>query len=94
MGDRFFYTVTRDAAKGMVYLKLVNASSEPQELKITLDGARYGEGLGEADYFWRRRTPSPIRSVCGFRGELDQSGEDDHAYRAGYSIQVLELGAQ
>jgi alpha-L-arabinofuranosidase len=36
-GDRLFYSVTRD--KGTVYLKLVNASSLPQQLKISLAGA-------------------------------------------------------
>jgi alpha-N-arabinofuranosidase len=38
-GDRVFYSVTRDAAKGVVYVKLVNASSAKQEVKISLAGA-------------------------------------------------------
>jgi alpha-N-arabinofuranosidase len=29
-GPRFFYSVTRDPGKGIVYLKVVNASSVPQ----------------------------------------------------------------
>ena len=36
-GSRFFYSVTKDAGK--VYLKLVNASSEPQAMSIELGGA-------------------------------------------------------
>ncbi len=38
-GDRLFYSVTRDAQKGAVYLKLVNASSTPQPIEINLTGA-------------------------------------------------------
>jgi alpha-N-arabinofuranosidase len=37
--QRFFYSVTRDAAKGALYLKLVNASSDPQPVEIALSGA-------------------------------------------------------
>ena len=38
-GDRFFYSITNDAAKGSAYLKLVNASSMPQPIQATLTGA-------------------------------------------------------
>ena len=38
-GTRFFTSVTRDRAKGMTYIKLVNASSEPQPVKLDLGGA-------------------------------------------------------
>jgi alpha-N-arabinofuranosidase len=38
-GERFFYSVTRDPAKGKVYLKLVNASSVAQPVEINLTGA-------------------------------------------------------
>jgi alpha-L-arabinofuranosidase len=37
-GPRFFYSVTRDVAKGALYLKLVNASAEAQPLEIKLAG--------------------------------------------------------
>ena len=37
--SRFFYSVTRDPAKGDVYLKLVNASSVAQPVEINLTGA-------------------------------------------------------
>jgi len=37
--DRLFYSVTRDPAKGEVYLKLVNASSLAQPMEIALTGA-------------------------------------------------------
>ncbi len=38
-GDRFFYSVTNDPAKGVTYLKLVNASSAPATLDATITGA-------------------------------------------------------
>jgi alpha-N-arabinofuranosidase len=38
-GPRFFYSVTKDADKGILYLKLVNASSTPQTVDIRLKGA-------------------------------------------------------
>jgi alpha-L-arabinofuranosidase len=37
-GPRFFYSVTKDADKGVLYLKLVNASSIPQTIDIKLSG--------------------------------------------------------
>jgi alpha-N-arabinofuranosidase len=44
--DRFFYSVTCDPKKGLVYLKLVNANSNPQQLAIDLSGA--GKSAGSA----------------------------------------------
>ena len=37
---KLFYSVTRDAAKKRLYLKLVNASSMPQPMEIDFDGAK------------------------------------------------------
>jgi alpha-N-arabinofuranosidase len=37
--ERLFYSVTRDPAKGVVYLKLVNATSLPQTVDTTLTGS-------------------------------------------------------
>jgi alpha-N-arabinofuranosidase len=39
-GPRFFYSATEDPGKGVLYLKLVNASSVPQPIDITLGGAK------------------------------------------------------
>ena len=38
-GTRFFTSVTRDRAKGLTFVKLVNASNEPQQVKLDLTGA-------------------------------------------------------
>jgi alpha-N-arabinofuranosidase len=39
VGPRFFYSVTRNSAKGTLYIKLVNGSSVAQPLDISLLGA-------------------------------------------------------
>jgi len=38
-GPRFFYSVTHDPAKGVLYLKIVNASSVPQAVEFKITGA-------------------------------------------------------
>ena len=40
-GGKFFYSATSDPAKGMLYLKMVNGSSEAQDLQIHLAGAAH-----------------------------------------------------
>jgi len=39
-GPKLFYSITRDAAKKRLYLKLVNASTMPQPIEIDFDGAK------------------------------------------------------
>jgi len=39
-GGRFFYSITRGPARGVVYLKLVNAASLPQNVEIAMTGVR------------------------------------------------------
>jgi alpha-N-arabinofuranosidase len=45
-GPLFFYSVTRDAEKGRLYLKLVNASPAPQPLELNLPGAGIQQNVG------------------------------------------------
>jgi alpha-L-arabinofuranosidase len=42
-GEKFFYSITGSAAKKKLYLKLVNASSEPQPVDVEIDGAQLAE---------------------------------------------------
>jgi alpha-N-arabinofuranosidase len=44
---KVFYSVTRKASDGTVYLKLVNASSAPQPISLKLDGAKSIEATGK-----------------------------------------------
>jgi alpha-N-arabinofuranosidase len=39
-GEKFFYSITGSAAKKKLYLKLVNASSEPQTVDVAIDGVK------------------------------------------------------
>jgi len=98
-GDRLFYTVTRDAAKGIVYLKIVNASSKAQDLKISLDGAKDVKATGKLVRLSAGTTAAtnsitdpkrvvPVESVVkGVSKEFTRTVP-------GYSIDVLELGIQ
>ena len=98
-GDRLFYTVTRDAAKGIVYLKMVNASSKAQDLKISLDGAKDVKPTAKLVRLSAATTEAtntiadpkrvvPVESVVkGVSKEFTRTVP-------GYSIDVLELGVQ
>jgi alpha-N-arabinofuranosidase len=46
-GPRFFYSVTRDREKGVLFLKLVNASPDPQVLDLKLPGAEAVKGTAK-----------------------------------------------
>jgi alpha-L-arabinofuranosidase len=98
-GDRLFYSVTRDAAKGIVYLKIVNASSKAQDLKITLDGANSVKPTAKLVRLSAATTAAtnsitdpkhvvPVESVVkGVSKEFTRTVP-------GYSIDVYELGVQ
>jgi len=97
-GDRVFYSVTRDAAKGIVYLKLVNASSTPLELNISLDGAKAvkpaaklvrltGGSTAATNSINDPKRVVPVESTVKAAKEFTEK-------MPGYSIDVLEIGVQ
>jgi alpha-L-arabinofuranosidase len=93
---RFFYSVTRDPAKGETYLKLVNASSVPQPLEIELAGATsVGNSatlvtLMGATQAQTNTITSPTR-IAPVQTTLKVAGPKfDHTVPA-YSIQVIQL---
>jgi alpha-N-arabinofuranosidase len=98
-GDRLFYTVTRDPAKGMVYLKLVNASSAAQELRISLDGAKSVGGSAKLVQLSAGSTAAtnsifdPTR-VMPVESTVKGVGKEFTRTLPGYSIEVLEIAAQ
>ena len=98
-GDRLFYSVTRDAAKGVVYLKLVNASSSAQQLKISLDGVTSvkpdaklitlsAATTAETNSITDPRRVTPVESIVG------GVGKEFTRTVPGYSIEVLEISVQ
>jgi alpha-N-arabinofuranosidase len=98
-GDRLFYTVTRDRAKGIVYLKIVNASSKAQDLKIALDGAKDVKPTAKLVRM-SAATTAATNSITDPKHvvpvESMVKGVSKQFMRTvpGYSIDVLELGVQ
>jgi alpha-N-arabinofuranosidase len=98
-GDRFFYSVTKDAAKGTVYLKLVNASSTPQPVEIDLSGAGSvaksaglvtlaGTNLAETNTITAPERVVPVKST------LKSAGATFSHTVPPYAIQVITLQAK
>ena len=96
-GSRFFYSVTRDAGK--VYLKLVNASSEPQPVAIELAGAGNvsktgtlvsltGSGLAATNTLAAPMRIVPVKTVLNNAG-----AKFSHTVPA-FSVQVIDLGVK
>jgi alpha-N-arabinofuranosidase len=98
-GDRLFYSVTKDAAKGIVYLKLVNASSAAQPLKISLDGVKAVKGsaklvsLSAATTAATNSIADPKR-VVPMESTVTGVAKEFTRTVPGYSIQILEIGVQ
>ncbi len=98
-GDRMFYSVTKDAAKGIVYLKLVNASSAAQELKITLDGAKTVKPTAKlvrlsAGSTAATNTINDPKRVVPVESTVTGVAMTFTRTVPGYSIEVLEIGVK
>jgi alpha-L-arabinofuranosidase len=98
-GERFFYSVTSDPAKGTVYLKLVNASSVEQPVETELAGASSVAKSGTVVSL-TGTTPAhtntlsnPTRLVPVKTTLTGAGAKFSHTVPA-YSIQVLELQAK
>lgn len=98
-GERFFYSVTRDLSKNALYLKLVNASSTPQSLTISLAGAGTIAktatliSLTGKDLAATNTISSPTRIAPVKTSINNVSPEFTHTVPP-YSIQVLELSTK
>ena len=95
---RFFYSVTRDAAKKQLYLKLVNASSAPQPVDIDLLGAKLAETGTlislSAHSTQATNTIDQPNQIVPVETALD--GVSNHLRHTvpGYAIQVIQLNEQ
>ena len=96
--SRFFYSVTRDAGQGKVFLKLVNASSNPQTVEIQLGGvgavsetaklvSLTGTGLAATNTLTDPTRIVPVTSTV-------TAGTRFIHTMPGYSVQVLELSVK
>jgi alpha-L-arabinofuranosidase len=94
--ERFFYSVTRDPAKGAMYLKLVNASSAARSVEIEITGVSSVANTGTlvtlsgATLAQTNSISAPTR-IVPVQTALKSAGQKfDHTVPA-YSVQVLEL---
>jgi alpha-N-arabinofuranosidase len=96
---KLFYSVTRKASDGTVYLKLVNGSSTPQPLHIELNGGKAIVRSGKLITLSARTTAAtnsitqPAAIVPAETGLHNVAAQFSHAV-PGFAIQVLELKAQ
>lgn len=96
---RLFYSATRDAAKGIVYLKVVNASSEPQPLDIKLDGASNVAARAalislSAHTTEATNTLTEPNKIVPVESSIQGVAKEFHRVFPPYSIQILELRAK
>ena len=94
-GDKFFYSITGNAAKKQLYLKLVNASSVPQPVEIHIEGVKLaGKGkLVNLSANNPRATnsiddPNRILPVAGSLKGIDNPFRET---APAYSIQVVQF---
>jgi alpha-N-arabinofuranosidase len=95
-GDRMFTSVTRDPAKGVVYLKLVNASSAKQEVKVSLDGVKGMKPTGKLISL-SAGTTAATNSITNPKRVVPvestvKVGKEFTRTVPGYSVEVFELG--
>jgi alpha-L-arabinofuranosidase len=97
--QRFFYSVTRDSAKGTIYLKLVNAASVAQPVEIEMIGTRNVANTGTvvtlsgASLSQTNTISSPAR-IVPVQTTLKTVGQKFNHTIPPYSVQVLELQAR
>ena len=96
---RFFYSVTRNPQKGILYLKLVNASSDPQPVDIQLEGASHVDKAAaeislSATNTQETNSITDPTHIVPVDTKLDDAGSNFHHTVPPYSIQVVELRAK
>jgi alpha-L-arabinofuranosidase len=95
-GARFFYSVTEDRAKKLLYLKIVNASTAPQPLEIDLPGADLAPtarltALSAHDTQATNSIDQPT-NIVPVESQVRTTPGKLHLDAPGLSIEVLEIG--
>ncbi|WP_433973348.1 alpha-L-arabinofuranosidase C-terminal domain-containing protein [Tunturiibacter lichenicola] len=98
-GPRFFYSVTRDAAKEVIYLKLVNASSIAQSIDVEITGVNSVDKNAtlvtlDAENLAKTNTITAPTRVAPVKSAVKITGAKFNHTMPPYSIQVLELHAK
>jgi alpha-N-arabinofuranosidase len=97
-GPKFFYSVTSDAGKKKIYLKLVNAESEARPVVIDLDGAKLSPTarlvtLSASDTQATNTIDHP-HQIVPIESVLHDISNRYHHSMPAFSIQVIELTQQ
>ena len=96
-GDRLFYSVTR--GNGTIYLKLVNGSSTPQKVKISLAGVNSVKPTAKLVSLTAPSTATTNsitdpKRVVPVESTIRGVGKEFTQSMPGYSIEVLDIGAE
>jgi alpha-N-arabinofuranosidase len=97
-GEKFFYSITGSAATKKLYLKLVNASSEPQAVDLAIDGAKTAGkaklmSLSAADTQETNSITDPKR-ITPIENTISLAGGRVRHTMPRYSIEVVEIDLQ
>ena len=92
----FFYSVTRNSATGIIYLKLVNASPDPQPLDLQLQGAANVDKTAKLVSMSARTTAATNTiltptAIVPIDSSIDNASSHFTHTIPGYTIQILEL---
>ena len=94
-GSKFFYSITEDTGKKRLYLKLVNASSDPQPVDIHIDGGHpAAQGtvvMLRADNPQATNTLDQPTAIVPVEKPLTNVSANLHYTAPRYSIQVLQI---
>ncbi len=94
-GPRLFYSITRDATKKRLYLKLVNATSTPQPVDIDFTGVKLADAgtLVSLSAHSTQATNTIDRPNEIVPVEAPLHGVSNHLHHTvpGYAIQVIQL---
>jgi alpha-N-arabinofuranosidase len=93
---RVFYSATRDSKSGTLYLKIVNASTTPLDLKINPEG---GSTISQSATLWTLKGASPAQTnsldkpdeIMPSQNHIENFGSDQLQQLAPLSINVIEL---
>jgi alpha-N-arabinofuranosidase len=94
---RVFYSATKDSGSGMIYLKIVNGSTDPVDVTIKVNG-----NIGPKARIWTLRAQSRAETnlidsperIVPVEGTIEGAGPSFQQTFAPLSISVLELPAQ
>lgn len=94
-GEKLFYSATLDSAKKQLYLKLVNASSDPKPLRLALPGARLASDakvvrISAPDTQTTNSIDDPKR-IFPVESALHNVSSDFSVNLLPYSIQVIQF---